>query len=210
MTLDFKDLKKQLKKEGFNYIEQIKSGGFATTLLVKEGIFSSKKRCAKIFIDGDTDANHNEFKIMEKLYSIAPDKFPQPFKFLELNIKSSTYNDVFHKVNVIIMELLDPLVIPSDADADFWKKFLTDLTESLVLMHQIEHNHKDIKPGNILMKNGRFVFIDFGITVVNDVTLKSTGSCCCTAYFASPETLEGKLSKRGDIYSLGATARALI
>lgn len=208
-AINLSSLKKQLKKAGYSFIDKINSGGCATTIRVKKGIHGDKK-CAKIFVESNPNEVIAEFETMKKLYSAAPDKFPKPFELFELTVNSALYDDDTHKVYVLVMELLEPLHIPSNADADFWLRFLTELTESLVEMHHIDYNHKDIKPSNVMIKNGRFILIDYGISIVTNNTLCPTNTFAGTEYFASPDALRGKNSKRSDIYSLGATARALI
>lgn len=208
-SINLKSLKKQLSKKGYHFKNKISSGGYATTITVKKG-FCGKKRCAKIFVDGNPTGIQAEFNTMKKLFCAAPDKFPEPFDLFEITVSSATYDDVNYRVFVLVMELLEPLHIPSDSGADFWLRFLTELTESLVEMHHIDYNHKDIKPSNVMMKGGRFILIDYGISIVTNQTLYRTNTFAGTEYFASPDALEGKNSKRSDIYSLGATARALI
>lgn len=208
-TIKLTSLKKQLRKKGYSFINKISSGGCATTIIVKKG-FWRKKRCAKIFIESNPDEIQAEFDTMKTLFCASPDKFPEPFDLFEITVSSAIYDDVNYHVYVLVMELLEPLHIPSDSDADFWLRFLTELTESLVEMHHIDYNHKDIKPSNVMMKGGRFILIDYGISIVTNQTLCRTNTFAGTEYFASPDALEGKNSKRSDIYSLGATARALI
>lgn len=208
-TIKLTSLKKQLRKKGYSFINKISSGGCATTIIVKKG-FWSKKRCAKIFIESNPDEIQAEFDTMKTLFCASPDKFPEPFDLFEITVSSAIYDDVNYHVYVLVMELLEPLHIPSDSDADFWLRFLTELTESLVEMHHIDYNHKDIKPSNVMMNGGRFILIDYGISIVTNQTLCRTNTFAGTEYFASPDALEGKNSKRSDIYSLGATARALI
>lgn len=208
-TINLSSLKKQLQKKGYSFIDKIISGGCATTIIVKKGLWG-EKRCAKIFIESNPDEVQTEFDTMKTLFCAAPDKFPEPFDLFEITVSSAIYDDVNYRVYVLVMELLEPLHIPSDADADFWLRFLTELTESLVEMHHIDYNHKDIKPANIMMKNSRFILIDYGISIVSNNTLCPTNTFAGTEYFASPEALKGRNSKRSDIFSLGATARSLI
>ncbi|MGN1432342.1 MAG: hypothetical protein ACI4XI_01450 [Ruminococcus sp.] len=208
-TISLSSLKKQLKNAGYVFVDKISSGGCASTIIVKKGFWGGK-RCAKVFVESTPDEVQAEFETMKRLFCAAPDKFPEPFDLFELTVNSAIYDDDTHKVYVLVMELLEPLHIPSDADADFWLRFLTELTESLVEMHHIDYNHKDIKPDNVMIKNGRFILIDYGISIITNDTLGPTNTFAGTEYFASPEALEGKNAKRSDIYSLGATARALI
>ncbi|MFC7218823.1 WD40 repeat domain-containing serine/threonine protein kinase [Streptomyces polyrhachis] len=68
--------------------------------------------------------------------------------------------------------------------------------------------HRDLKPDNILLANGRIVLTDFGIASLSDATmaLTSTGTILGTPVYMAPEQLEGKpATAAGDLWSLGAT-----
>ena len=65
--------------------------------------------------------------------------------------------------------------------------------------------HCDIKPENILIHEGGILKIaDFGVSTIlknGDDAKRSAG----TFLYMSPEALDGKISHKSDIWSLGAT-----
>ena len=61
-SINLKSLKKQLSKKGYHFKNKISSGGYATTITVKKG-FCGKKRCAKIFVDGNDISKMNDDKL---------------------------------------------------------------------------------------------------------------------------------------------------
>ena len=66
--------------------------------------------------------------------------------------------------------------------------------------------HRDVKPGNILVENGRVKVTDFGIAKAayahGDLT--TTGAMLGTVRYISPEQVEGgEIDSRSDLYSAG-------
>ncbi|GAB77845.1 Serine/threonine protein kinase [Austwickia chelonae] len=67
-----------------------------------------------------------------------------------------------------------------------------DLSAALSAVHTADVVHRDLKPGNVLIHDGRGVLIDFGIAHGSgDVRLTSTGLVMGTPGFLAPEILDG-------------------
>ncbi len=98
----------------------------------------------------------------------------------------------------------------SPLDLEIVKNMFIKLAEGLAVAHDQGVIHRDIKPGNIMIKtNWDPVLIDFGIAKqLEDTNLSQTQTHerVLTLQFASPEQLYGEpVSERSDVFSLAAT-----
>jgi serine/threonine protein kinase len=78
----------------------------------------------------------------------------------------------------------------------------------LEVVHAVGVLHRDLKPGNIMLRaDGSVALIDFGLAKhvqVSMRTITATGEIFGTPYYMSPEQGHGQqLDERSDLYSLG-------
>jgi serine/threonine-protein kinase len=91
-------------------------------------------------------------------------------------------------------------------------KFVEQVCSGLDHAHKNGIVHRDVKPGNILVKNdGTVKVVDFGIVRVESTTLTKTGMFMGTIQYASPEQLtEGHVDARSDLWSVVCVIYELI
>jgi serine/threonine-protein kinase len=74
----------------------------------------------------------------------------------------------------------------------------------LAATHRIGVIHRDIKPGNILMRGDQALIADFGIARIADKRSTMVGTVIGTAHYMAPEQLMGaEVDHRADIWSTG-------
>jgi serine/threonine protein kinase len=83
------------------------------------------------------------------------------------------------------------------------------LIRALDYLHEMRVKYRDVKPSNILIKNGTIYLTDFGTSKIipNDDTTGTTGAYgAISIRYAAPEALQQDDARRGrsmDIYSMG-------
>lgn len=94
---------------------------------------------------------------------------------------------------------------------DVTRAFVRQLTEALVYLHARQVVHRDLKPGNILVRSVDpldVVIGDFGVSIRTAGT--AAASVRGTWAYAAPEASYGEVSGRGDWWSLGMMAFELL
>ncbi len=121
------------------------------------------------------------------------DEFRQPYFTMELLENTQTLVD-----------------FGQDRPLAFQINLLLQMLQALVYLHRRGVLHRDLKPGNVAVTNGRVKVLDFGLSVVRGETARSEEAPGTLAYM-SPEVLQGGMaSEQSDLYAVGVMAYELL
>jgi len=86
-------------------------------------------------------------------------------------------------------------------------RLMREMAEALKVLHSAGVLHRDLKPGNVMLReDGTVVLIDFGMSkqLELDASITGSGEIFGTPYYMSPEQGHGReTDARSDLYSLG-------
>lgn len=120
---------------------------------------------------------------------------------------------LFIAMELVEGESLKELIARGLPDARAIIRILLEVCRGLATAHAKNIVHRDIKPGNILLKDdGTVKIVDFGIARVGEtMRLTSPGSLVGTVGYMSPEQARGEdADTRSDIFSIGILAYEMI
>lgn len=182
----------------YHFVKDLGVGGFGKVFLAKEA--RSENLVAIKQLKNEDKAKQDDIIYEMKMVS----KFNHP------NIVLYKHHFVQEDLLYIVMEYcslgsLRDLMLKEKITSTFVWKWMSQLTQTLQLVHEKEIIHHDIKPDNILFTEDRNIKItDFGVA--------NTGSG--TRRYMSPEALSCETGAvndaRVDIYSLGVTLLELL
>ena len=95
-------------------------------------------------------------------------------------------------------------------------RIVAEVARTLAYAHEQGVTHRDIKPGNILLEQGRPVLMDFGLALSadsDDMRLTAEGQIMGTPAYMAPEQITGETEGAGpavDQYALGVTLYELL
>ncbi len=94
--------------------------------------------------------------------------------------------------------------------------YVGQILKTLAALHARNLIHRDVKPHNILMRNGELVFTDMGLgRTLNRPTVLQTRAFLGTPYYAAPEqelgfTGQTGVDHRSDLYAVGVILHELL
>jgi serine/threonine protein kinase len=116
-----------------------------------------------------------------------------------------------HRTAYLVMELvrgepLSSMIARGPLDPEQTLRIMEQASRALQAAHERGYVHRDVKPGNILIRvDGKVKLTDFGIAKAADaVPVTRSGMVMGTAHYIAPEQASGaEAGPAGDVYSLG-------
>ena len=195
----------------YEIIREIGSGGFSRCLLVKNKITKVSYACKELLKKSlsDYEGLMREVNLMIKL------DHPNIIKLYE-------YYENDKKIYLIMElctggELFDRIVENTENGIQFTEKQAANLFRQMMNAINYCHKngivHRDLKPENLLYlnkdKNSPIKVIDFGMSK-RFTPEKFMSEKVGTAYYISPEVLQGKYDEKCDIWSAGVILYIII
>ncbi len=187
----------------YEIIEKLGEGGMAN-------VYKARCKILKRFIS---------IKILKQELT-SDEEFVRKFKDEAMEVAKLSNNNIVKvydigtegNIHYIVMEYIDGKTLKeyiSDAGVLSIKSaidFSIQICNALIVAHDINLIHRDVKSQNILVSNsGEIKVTDFGIAKSSDsATITNSGKILGSAYYISPEQAKGNfVDCRSDIYSFG-------
>ncbi|MGC4091511.1 MAG: serine/threonine-protein kinase [Polyangiaceae bacterium] len=189
--------------------ECIGEGGMARVYrAVHEGL--RRQVALKVLINGFAKDPEGRERFVREARIAAAIKHPNVVNIFDVGVQD--------EIPFLVMEMLDGtdlealLVTRRVLDEASIVDIMVPVVAGLTAVHEAGVVHRDLKPGNIFLANGRYSefepkLLDFGISKARDVEhirLTSDGQMMGTPFYMAPEGLRGEeMTPQSDQYSLG-------
>jgi serine/threonine protein kinase len=180
--------------------KKISSGCFST-------VYKYKKHAVKCY-------NITEFNYLElRETAILSLAFRKDYKNV-IHSKKIFYSNSEPAQLYIVLDLFDSDLsnIVHNNDQDM-KKIIHDVANGIKQLHDNHIIHRDIKPGNILIKDGKYYICDFNLSRTFHSEQMTPGRYFGTDGYKAPEINDGIstiYTKKIDVWSLGVTILSLL
>lgn len=168
-------------------------------------IYSAIKDGKQVVIKLYTYTNFDRDKILSLIKELKSEYLLTP-------IETGTYNNSIYEVLPLINQGNLSEILPLNEET-IEKVVIPSIIEGLNTLHSKNIVHRDIKPENIFLNDDKTYAIigDFGISsILSEEICAKNEFNSNTAGYASPELINGYVTKEADYYALGVTLLYLL
>lgn len=217
-------MKRRIKKKGYMQLsealnkqtgivigEPVSSNIYDVTIFRNRRLKKNSTVC-KVYINSSYSKAYSEYVITASAHAAAPESFMQVYgRPIPFKLRDTTFGGV-RECCALLMEKGEPFRTDSaPMHLSRYAEFLRETATAAKVLHENGIVHMDIKPANIVTRNGYCCLIDFNISKFISYNAEInvydfTGS----KFFMCPDVFKGIVSKSCDIYSLGMTIRSIL
>ncbi len=188
---------------GYRIRKEIGSGGMATVFLAQEER-SGRSVAVKWYVPTIFGENRGNRRFIKETRLMKQLKHPGIVSVYDAGMRDEYGYLVMEYLPKNLAEMIDRNdFIPVQKAVNL----IVQVADALFYLHRNGIVHRDIKPGNILLRqDGTPALVDFGIAKLLDseTRLTKTGISVGTPLYMSPEQCQAKkVTGRSDLYSLG-------
>ena len=193
------------------------SGGFGETYLAEDSKMPSNRRCVIKQLKPVAD-NPQMYELLQQRFqreAAVLETLGEESRYIPKLYGNFTENGLFY----LVQEWIDGLTLTATIERggkwneDAVRQLMISILQTLIYVHDRGIIHRDIKPDNIILRNGEPVLIDFGAVkeIINVSTIRSSAQqvhsiVIGTPGFMASEQAAGRPFFASDLYSLALTA----
>ncbi len=201
----------------YRVIKTLGSGGFGETYLAEDTKMPSNRQCVIKQLKPVAD-NPQMYTLLQQRFqreAAVLEHLGEESRYIPNLYASFTENGLFY----LVQEWIEgPTLAESVASQGAWQEpavraMMIGVLHTLIYVHDRGIIHRDIKPDNIILRNGEPVLIDFGavketlnVSTIPNIAHTAKSIVIGTPGFMASEQAAGRPFFASDLYSLAITA----
>lgn len=201
----------------YRVIKTLGSGGFGDTYLAEDTKMPSKRQCVIKQLKPVAD-NPQMYALLQQRFqreAAVLEHLGEESRYIPKLYASFTENGLFY----LVQEWIEGLTLAESVMGQgIWQEasvraMMIGVLHTLIYVHDRGIIHRDIKPDNIILRNGEPVLIDFGavketlnVSTIPNVAHTARSIVIGTPGFMASEQAAGRPFFASDLYSLAITA----
>src|SRR5438445_5504281 len=203
MTSWLERVRAALAPQGYDVQRELESGGMGTVFLARHRQLDRLVAIKIIRPELHTAQAAERFRLEAKTLG----SFSHP-NIVPIHDAAEADGMPYYEMDYLVGDTLATRLERGPLSPDEARKLGRDLLDGLEAAHRTGVVHRDVKPGNVFLANGRAVLVDFGVAktraVGGDSALTAPGVVVGTVDYMPPEQAAGgEVTPRTDLYATG-------